>query len=467
MMSFSGRAVIALLSIPLAAALGQSVPNSANQLLQYRKDLAVNRNSSLAHFRIAEILSQQGDYQSAANEFREALSGDLQPRWIEVWAHVDLGQIYELTGQRARAVNEYQLAVSTNDNTQGALTEANGRLRSPNANTTVTAPQDLLARSEPEYSEEAQLAELEGTVVITAAGGADQSGLPLELRVTQSLGLGLDEKALLAVQQWRFRPNTKPTSVAVDFSLHFKPSRWHLISVDFHPPEGATRPTVLSAFYPTGAGVFNSTAIEEGRLLGAIGRQAFVGLSFDVDEQGVPTHIQVTRTSDDVWNDQATAVLRGWRFAPGMKDGKPVSVPCTFDFAWGPRSLEPKVIAQIRGALREPQGPATFLGQPELIYGPVPPYPAQARTAGVGGTVTAMFVIDENGIPRDVRVLKGLGQVIDGSVTEALRQWRFRPLLLNGQSATAGVRVEVKFELPGRVSSKILEPQRAMQAPQR
>jgi len=78
-----------------------------------------------------------------------------------------------------------------------------------------------------------------------------------------------------------------------------------------------------------------------------------------------------------------------------------------------------------------------------------------------------MFVIDENGIPRDVRVLKGLGQVIDGSVTEALRQWRFRPLLLNGQSATAGVRVEVKFELPGRVSSKILEPPRAMQAPQR
>ena len=464
MMSLSGRAVIALLSVSLAA-LGQSVPNSADQLLQYRKDLAVNRNSSLAHFRIAEILSQQGDYQSAANEFREALSGDLQPRWIEVWAHVDLGQIYELTGQRARAVNEYQLAVSTNDNTQGALTEANGHLRSPNANTTIAAPQDLLASSEPEYSEEARLAELEGTVIVTAASGADQSGRPEDLRVTQSLGLGLDEKALLAVQQWRFKPNSKPTSVAVDFSLHFKPSRWHLIGVDFHNPQGASRPTVLSAFYPAGAGVFNSTAIEEGRLLGAIGRQAFVALTFDVDEQGVPTHIQVTRTSADVWNDQATAVLRGWRFASGMKDGRPVSVSCTFDFAWGPRSLEPKVIAQILGALHQPQGPATFLGQPEPIYSPVPPYPVQARNAGVVGTVWAILVIDENGMPRDVRVLKGLGPVIDGSVTDALRQWRFRPLLLNGQSASAGVSVEVNFELPDRVSSKILEPPRAMRVP--
>ena len=453
--------LIAVLGVSLAVGFGQNVPDPAEQLLQYRKDLEVNHNGSLAHFRIAEILSQQGNYQSAANEFREALSGDLQPRWIEVWAHIGLGEIYELTGQRDRAVNEYQLAVRTNDNTQGALAEANGRLRSPNATTTVTAPQDLLARSEPEYSEEAQLAELEGTVIVTLASGADQSGQPEDLRVTQSLGLGLDEKAILAVEQWRFQPNTKSTSVAVDFSLHFKPSRWHLIGVDFHPPEGATRPTVLSAFYPAGAGVFNSTAIEEGRLLGAIGRQAFVALTFDVDEQGVPIHIQVARTSDDIWNDQATAVLRGWRFTPGMKDGKPVSVSCTFDFAWGPRSLEPRVVAQIRGLLHQPQGPATFLGHPEPIYSPDPPYPEQARNAGLDGTVRAMLVIGEDGAPRDVRVLQGLGPLIDGSVTEALRQWRFRVALLNGQTAIAGVMVEVNFQLPDRVSSKIVDPPRA------
>ncbi len=453
--------IAVLTGIPLAVGLGQNVPNPAEQLQQYRKDLEVNRTSSLAHFRIAELLTQRGDYQSAANEFREALSGDLQPPWIEVWAHVDLGEIYELTGQRDRAVNEYQLAVSTNDNTQGALTEATAHLRSADAVTSLTAPQELLAIAEPEYSEEAALAELEGTVIVTAAGGADQSGRPEELRVKQSLGLGLDEKALLAVQQWRFRPNTKPTSVAVDFSLHFKPSRWHLIGVDFRPPEGATRPTVLSAFYPAGAGVFNSTAIEEGRLLGAIGRQAFVGLSFDVDEHGIPTNIQVARTSDDVWNDQATTVLRGWRFTPGMKDGRPVSVSCTFDFAWGPRSLEPRVIAQIRGALHQPQGPATFLRQLEPIYSPDPLYPEQARKDRVSGTARAMLVIDENGTPRDVRVLEGLGLAIDGSVTEALRQWRFRPPpLVNGQPVTAGVLVEVNFQLPDRVSSKILDAPR-------
>ena len=451
----------AVLGVSLAVGFGQSVSDPAAQLLQYRKDLEARRNSSLAHFRIAEILTQRGDYQSAANEFREALSGDLQPPWIEVWAHVDLGELYELTGQRDRALNEYRLAVRTGDNTQGALTEATAHLRSPDAVTSLTAPQELLARAEPEYSAEAALAELEGTVIVTAAGGADQSGRPEDLRVTQSLGLGLDEKSVQAVQQWRFRPNSKPTSVAVDFSLHFKPSRWHLVGVDFRPPEGASRPTVLSAFYPAGAGLFNGTAIEEGRLLGAMGRQAFVALSFEVDERGVPTHIQAERSSEDVWIDQAMTVLRGWRFTPGMKDGKPIAVSCTFDFAWGPRSLGATEIAKLRSALHPPQAPATFLGHPELIYSPDPPYPEQARNAGVDGTLTAMVTIGEDGSPQDVRVVRGLGSAIDESVTNALRQWRFHPPLMNGQPAIAGVLVEVNFQLPDRVSSKILDPPRA------
>jgi tetratricopeptide (TPR) repeat protein len=42
-----------------------------------------------------------------------------------VWAHLTLGKIFDATGQRDRALNEYQRALQTNDNTQGALDEAN------------------------------------------------------------------------------------------------------------------------------------------------------------------------------------------------------------------------------------------------------------------------------------------------------------------------------------------------------
>jgi tetratricopeptide (TPR) repeat protein len=100
-------------------------------LKEYQKALETARNSSLSHYRIAEVFFLQNNYQSAANEFREALNGDLEPKWTEVWAHINLGKIFDITGQRERAVNEYNQAIRTKDNTQGAQEEAARYLKTP------------------------------------------------------------------------------------------------------------------------------------------------------------------------------------------------------------------------------------------------------------------------------------------------------------------------------------------------
>jgi tetratricopeptide (TPR) repeat protein len=100
-------------------------------LTELQKALEVKRTSSLAHYRVAEVFFLQGNYQSAANEFREALNGDLDPKWIEVWSHLKLGNIFDITQQRERAVNEYTLAVRTKDNTQGAQEEAARFIKTP------------------------------------------------------------------------------------------------------------------------------------------------------------------------------------------------------------------------------------------------------------------------------------------------------------------------------------------------
>jgi tetratricopeptide (TPR) repeat protein len=93
-------------------------------LTEFNKALDINKNSSLAHYRIAEVFFQQRNYQSSANSYRSSLNGDGEPRWTEVWSHVQLGKIFDITGQRERAINEYRQAVQTNDNTFGALEEA-------------------------------------------------------------------------------------------------------------------------------------------------------------------------------------------------------------------------------------------------------------------------------------------------------------------------------------------------------
>lgn len=100
-------------------------------LLEYQRALDINRYSSLAHYRVGEVFFLQNNYQAAANEFREVLNGDHEPGWTEVWAHINLGKIFDITGQRERAVNEYQLAIRTRDDTQNAQNEARKYLESP------------------------------------------------------------------------------------------------------------------------------------------------------------------------------------------------------------------------------------------------------------------------------------------------------------------------------------------------
>ena len=100
-------------------------------LVEYQKALDANKNSSLAAYRIGEIFFMQRNYQAAANSFRDALRGDADPKWVEVWSHIELARIFDCTGQRDRAVNEYRLAVQSNDNTQGAVNEARASMQAP------------------------------------------------------------------------------------------------------------------------------------------------------------------------------------------------------------------------------------------------------------------------------------------------------------------------------------------------
>ncbi|MGA3034886.1 MAG: M1 family aminopeptidase [Terracidiphilus sp.] len=102
-----------------------------NALAEYKKALEANPNSSLASYRIGEVLMTQCNFQAAVNAYRDALRGDDEPPWTEVWSHIAIGKIFDVTGQRDRAVNEYRLAVQTNDNTQGAVNEARQDLQKP------------------------------------------------------------------------------------------------------------------------------------------------------------------------------------------------------------------------------------------------------------------------------------------------------------------------------------------------
>jgi protein TonB len=86
----------------------------------------------------------------------------------------------------------------------------------------VSAPRAIFA-PDPEYSDEARKAKYQGTVILWVI--IDAEGRPREIKVARSLGMGLDEKALQAVRNWRFEPALKdnqPVAVQVNIEINFR-----------------------------------------------------------------------------------------------------------------------------------------------------------------------------------------------------------------------------------------------------
>ncbi|MGB7283645.1 MAG: M1 family aminopeptidase [Candidatus Acidiferrum sp.] len=108
---------------------------------QYQRALTIQPGRPLANFRMGEAFFYQKNYQAAANAFRESLEGVPEPseKWTEVWGHIYLGKIFDILGQRARAVNEYSKAKQTNDDTGGAQLEAERWLKKPFSDGSITA----------------------------------------------------------------------------------------------------------------------------------------------------------------------------------------------------------------------------------------------------------------------------------------------------------------------------------------
>jgi TonB family protein len=81
----------------------------------------------------------------------------------------------------------------------------------------------LIYKVEPEYSEDARKVHFQGTVILAIE--VDANGMPSNIRVIRSVGLGLDERAIQAVAKWKFRPamsgdHTVAAPATVEVSFH-------------------------------------------------------------------------------------------------------------------------------------------------------------------------------------------------------------------------------------------------------
>src|ERR1019366_1785949 len=88
--------------------------------------------------------------------------------------------------------------------------------------------------------------------------------------------------------------------------------------------------------------------------------------------------------------------------------------------------------------------------QARLVRQGGPVYPAAARQAGISGVVRLGVVIAKDGMVRDITVMNGPGLELDNAAMQAVRQWVYKPALLNGQPVEVVTTVEVNFAPNGQ-----------------
>ncbi len=106
--------------------------------------------------------------------------------------------------------------------TQSAPTDESKPPAPAKASNGVSAPR-VIYNPDPEYSEKARLAKFQGVCVLWLV--VDTDGIPQDIKVARSLGMGLDEKAIEAVKKWRFEPARKngiPVAVKVNVEVAFR-----------------------------------------------------------------------------------------------------------------------------------------------------------------------------------------------------------------------------------------------------
>jgi TonB family protein len=161
-----------------------------------------------------------------------------------------------------------------------------------------------------------------------------------------------------------------------------------------------------------------------------------VSVSFDVDTNGIPINLRAQSLAGPKLESEAIAIVSSWLFRPGTKDGKPASVPATFDFIHTINGEAGTTRLRVGGQVQ----------QANLVRIVQPEYPREAKAGGVEGTVKLQVRIERDGHVSEATVISGNPLLIAAAI-EAVKQWLYRPTLLNGNPVEVETEVDVNFTL--------------------
>ncbi|MGB6385442.1 MAG: TonB family protein [Terriglobales bacterium] len=94
---------------------------------------------------------------------------------------------------------------------------------------------------------------------------------------------------------------------------------------------------------------------------------------------------------------------------------------------------------------------------PQVTYSPNPKYSEKARKVGYEGTCVLWLVVDAEGMPQRIRVVRALGMGLDEEAVETVNSWRFKPGMKGDVPVAVQINVQVNFHLDGKSGSTLAE----------
>ncbi len=94
--------------------------NFADAQAQFEAALKLDRSNSWIYYHLGLLFLEQRNYDLAIDNFKAALSGNINPQWLQVWSNIKMGNAYDAKGDRTRAIAMYKRAADLNDDYDGA-----------------------------------------------------------------------------------------------------------------------------------------------------------------------------------------------------------------------------------------------------------------------------------------------------------------------------------------------------------
>jgi TonB family protein len=195
-----------------------------------------------------------------------------------------------------------------------------------------------------------------------------------------------------------------------------------------------------------------------------------VKLSATIDLEGVPQSVSLTQPLGTDLDKLALIIAKADRFKPGSRDSSPVSVAlvikiemqaCVEDVPGSKtgeytvrlrsqpsQQLEPPPMADTFSITATPRPLDKAISAPRVISSREAEYTDKARMEKINGSCLISLLVDAQGKPQNVRIVKSLDPGLDQNALNAVRQFRFKPARdKDGAPVAVFITIEVVFQL--------------------